>query len=452
MRPFYGAVLTLIFTSQAFATVVIPKTLERQQDPVVISGEKLPIEVLGFPIANYGLFAFQDGRFVPIPFQIDEKKNGDYVFTSGPKASKDDDKGRFDSDDELVFMVKDSGGYAPQIFWPKGVKIGSVIELVDPLDNKRGWTFLFVFDSPAPRSDVDYVSYDNSTETIFAQRYVMKYHPKAKLGFGYLAITKEGNGHGEDVNTVDRLKIRFEADTLFGAHISKNEEDFTAKTIAWIDGPVRVIRAVSARIVLFWKIPSPAARLNNIYYFNQFEFPTKVDFPLKPSTVIKNSVFRVSSDGRCNVLGGLFYNSRNPNGVILDGRMDESEKALDMGTYKWSVATGDDKYPGGWLNRLFYDKKSPVHPQLYYVDDKGHLDAPEDEPGSCPDIGYIIEKIELISSGSLELSSVMYQIPQYKPKAEVEYLNIIDYPLVVRCRLEKPIQSQYDVKTDKTLQ
>lgn len=436
-----SAALTLLCASQTFAVVVFPKTLDRMEDPVIIEGEKLPNEVLGFPLSSYGLFAFKDDKFVPIPFQIDEKKYGDYVFTFGPKASEDDDKGRLDSDDELVFMVKDSGSYAPQIFWPKGVKTGASIELVDPLNNKKAWAFLFVFDSFAPRSNVDYVSYDNPTETIFAQRYVMRYHPKAKLGFGYLAITEEGKGRGKNVNTVDRLKIRFEADTLFGIHIVKNEEDFTSKTIAWIDGPVRVIRGVSARIVLFWKIPSPAARLNNIYYFNHFEFPVRVDFPFEPSTFIKNSIFRVSSDGRCSVLGGLFYNSRNKNGVVLDGKIDEAEKALDKGTYKWSVATGDEKYPGGWFNRLFYDPKSPTHPQLYYIDDRDYLDLPEDESGSCPDIGYIIEKIELIKGGSLELSSVMYQVPQYKPGLEAEYLSILDYPLAVKCRIEEPLKS-----------
>ena len=49
--------------------------------------------------------------------------------------------------------------------------------------------------------------------------------------------------------------------------------------VAWIDGPIRVVRRTKNRQTLFWKIPTPSATLDNIYYANAFEFPTRVDLP-----------------------------------------------------------------------------------------------------------------------------------------------------------------------------
>jgi len=436
-----SALILFACSTSLYSTVVLPKTLDRTEDPVIIEGKDFPERILGLPIENYGLFAYLDGKFSPIPFQIDERKNGDYVFPLGPKADEDIDDGKFDADDELVFMVKDSGGYAPQPFWPKGVKLCAPIEITDPLNDKKAWAFLFLFDKRAPRSKTDYVRYEHKTETIYAQRYVMSFHPKAKLGFGYLAITKEGNGPGGDVNSADRLKIRFEATTILGIKIQRHEEDFTSKTIAWIDGPVRIIRRVKARIILFLKIPSPAAKLDNIYYFNSFEFPVLVDLPFDPSKFFKSSTFRVSSDGLCKNLGKRFYNSRNKEGVIIDGRMSEDEKNLDLGTYTWMLATGPKEHPGGWFSRLFYDKNSPTHPKLYYVDDRTRSDPPEDSLGQCAEIGYYIENLQLLKNGTFELISVMHQIPHYEPGDEVEYLNIVDHPLQVKCSLAEPMKA-----------
>ncbi len=432
----------MLCAPSARSTAVLPKTIDRTEDPVIVRGGEFPERMLGFPIESYGLFAYVDGAFKPIPFQIDERRDGDYVFPFGPKASEDTDGGRFDADDELVFMVKDAGGYAPQPFWPKGVKLCSSVEITDPLNGKKAWVFLFLFDKKAPRSKIDYVRYEHSTGTIYAERYVMGFHPRAKLGFGYLAITKEGNGAGRKFNSVDRLKIRFEATTVLGIKISRNEEEFTSRTIAWIDGPVRIIRRVKARIILILKIPSPAATLDNIYYFNAFEFPVVVHLPFDPSAVIKSSTFRVSSDGLCigSRMGGRFYNSRNTAGVVIDGRMSEDEKRMDVGTYSWMVATGTEKHPGGWFSRLFYDRDSPIHPKLYYVDGKDSRDPPEDSPGQCADIGYYIEDLQLIKKERLELKSVMHQVPRYEPGDEAIYLNIADHPLQVKCSLMEPLQ------------
>jgi hypothetical protein len=260
----------------------------------------------------------------------------------------------------------------------------------------------------------------------------MAFHPKATIGIGDLAILPAGGGDG--VDRVDRLKIRFQAVGPLGIRINKNEEDFSAKTVAWIDGPVRVIRRTANRMVLFWKIPTPSAELDNVYYGNAFEFPTRVDLPFDSDTFISQPVFRVSTDLMCaSANGWVFHNGPNPAGVVVDGVMSDAETKLDPKTYRWSAMHATK--PGasaGWLNRLLYPMiNTPVHPTLYYRDDAARPDPPEDDPGECGDLGYYLEGVEKIKKGRFELLSVMYNYPEFSPAVVERIMAVLDHPLKV---------------------
>ena len=82
------------------------RTLARKADPVEIPGKELPA-LLGSGSEEIRLVALQHGEWIPIPIQIDERKeilagSGehliDYVFPYGPLSEKDEDP-TFDSND-----------------------------------------------------------------------------------------------------------------------------------------------------------------------------------------------------------------------------------------------------------------------------------------------------------------------------------------------------------------
>jgi hypothetical protein len=183
-----------------------------------------------------------------------------------------------------------------------------------------------------------------------------------------------------------------------------------------------------------WKLKSPKAVMDNVYFVNAFEFPTIVELPFRSDLLMKNPRFRVSSDGRCLSQPRMFYNSRNPNGVKVDGVNSDAEKQLDRRPYTWSVVT-DGYGRGAWMNRLVYDTTAtPVQPHLYYNDDRNARDAPEDQPGECGDIGYTLENLGQLKKDKLYLKSIMYNIDDYQPKRVAEFLNILDRPLRVAAR------------------
>ena len=432
----------LLAAGPSAAVVVVPDTLDRELDPVVVRGDRL-VDLAGRPIDRLGLFASVDGALSPIPFQIDERDaDGDFVFPYGPKADPKAGDGLLGAGDELVFMAADAGASAPPPLWPDDWKAAAVIELTDPTDDGRAWAYLLAFDEPPAKSAVDYVAYDNRTATVTTDRYRMGFHPKATIGIGDLAVLPGGGGDGSD--DVDRLKIRFSGKTIFGFTVNRQEEDFSSKTIAWIDGPVRVVRRTRNRMVLFWKIPSPASDIDNVYYRNSFEFPTRVELPFDAKSIFKSGEFRVSTDLDCDeVTGRVFRNENNPVGVTIDGRTDDAERALDARPYDWSSVAGrGENDRGGWLNRLVYDPTiAPIRPVLYYVDDETALDPPEDYPGQCGDIGYYLEGMVDVKKGMFELVSVLYQIPDDDPRTIRRALKVLDAPLAVAVR---PVRSRAD--------
>jgi len=436
MRRVFFTLLASGFTVFASSSVhaTQQKTIKRTTDPIVISGAQLS-QFDGVRIGNIRVYAESGGKLTPIPYQIDERKpDGDLAFPLGPNPSFDEDKGTFDRNDEILFMTKDLGGKADSNHYPDGVDKNVEVLISDPLTKEEGWAYIFALSAPPPSSDIDYVSCDKACNTVKALHYENVFTRDARIGFDELAITKAGGGTGK--NLIDRLKIRAKTGTkIIPITIRKNEGDCVSELIAYIDGPVRVIRRTKNQMFLFWKIPTPAAFIDNVYYYNYFLWPTVVDVPFHVNKLLKNCEFLVVTDGNSNSKGRIFINSNNLEGVVMDGKMSEEEKNLDLSPYNWSVVyctkEGDT---GGWMNRLIYDTTIEVQPMLFYLDDKMVKEPPEHEKGYFGAIGYDLKKMETLRSGTWELTSIMYNIPAYRPGDEVEYLNIIDHPIEVKVK------------------
>ena len=428
---FTRLVSALIIFASSNAHTIQKKTIKRTTDPIIISGEELS-QFDGAKIGNIRVYAESDGKLAPIPYQIDERKpDGDLAFPLGPDPSFDEDKGTFDKNDEIVFMTKDLGGKADSDNYPDGVDKNVEVSISDPLTKEKGWAYIFSFSAPPPASDVDYVSCDKACNKLEALHYENAFAGDAKIGFDKLAITKTGGGTGK--NLIDRLKIRAKTRTkVIPITIRRNESDCVSLLIGYIDGPVRVIRRSKNQMFLFWKIPAPASVIDNVYYYNHFLWPTVVDVPFHVSKLLKDCEFLIVTDGNSNSKGRIFSNSNNLKGVVMDGKMSEAEKNLDLSPYKWSVVYGTNEGDtGGWMNRLIYDTTIAVQPMLFYLDDEMVKEPPEREKGYFGAIGYDLKNMETLNSGPWELTSIMYNIPAYKPGDEVEYLNIIDHPIGV---------------------
>ena len=409
------------------------KNLARTYDPILIVGEKAP-SLKGVPVDSLALFVWRDGSPVQIPFQVDEKTpNGHYVFAHYFKNSEIDD-GLLDANDEMVFMAADMGSRPANITWPKGATDCVEIIATDPDDGGVAFAYLFSFKDTAPTCPVDYVICRPEKDEIETVDFFTAYDPDAPISTDRLIIKPSFGGSGYDV--ADRLKIRVKAKTALNlVEIYRTEEDFNVEITAYTDGSVRVLRQTRAWQTLFWGIPSPSSTQTSIYYRNQMQFPITIDVPFDVSMFFKEVSLRVSIDTPSDVPGlRRYYNNHNTDGVDVDGKMSPREKNINKGQVHWQVVAGTTpQHPEGWfsVHEITSSKSTSISLPLWYVDDVDFVDPPENIQGSCGNLGFMLQGIDMLKKGYLKIIVKQFPVINYKPGDENEFLKIDQRPLVI---------------------
>jgi hypothetical protein len=430
-RAALAAALLLLFFGHAGAEP--GKTLTRTKDPVVVSGASVTA-ALGVPATNLALFACAE-RAVPIPFQIDERRDGGYVLTDGPEAGVDLDRGRLDADDEIAFISADLGRRCGREELPQVFVSMTEITITDPLDGGEGFAYLVAYDRIAPRSPVDYVVLNAAKNVIETTDYVVGYNPDAPISINLLKVPRSAGGSGQSV--ADRQKVRAHATSAWNlVHISKNADDFQAEVLAYSDGPVRVIRRTRNWVNLIWRIPSPSVELTSMYWKTGMSFPLEIRMPFNISAFFRDVGMTIYVDTPPDVPGRVFYNRHNRGGVLIDGRTSQAERDLDRRPSDWQVVAGTTPaHPEGWFSRqVFNAAQVPVRLPLFYVDDAATPDPPERFPGCFGCLGFELAGLQDIPAGSYRIQVEMFPLIDFRPGDEAAFLQITDAPLSVTAK------------------
>lgn len=406
------------------------KTLKRTDDPVVMEGKAFP-SLTGTPPEKLTMMARHDDEWELVPFQIDQKKpGGDYCFTMGPKAAADPDP-NLDDNDELVFMVKDTGDRFGGDRWPEGAMEGAEIEVTDPKDGGKGWLYLFSCREKAPRSEKDYIRLEIDREA--GRRKVITYEyamggPTNAIYPDYLARVKPDGSPGPDV--LDRLKMRGKVILRTGLKVDFHMDEFTkARDLGWIDGPVRVLHLADGylQIAKFIKLKGSGYSLIS-YYVNHMIWPMVIEVPFR-TPIIKDVEFYGYMDFNSNVYGSYPFSAANPlnKQVVLDGRTSEAEANLDRSTpISWNAGFGPQ---GALVSRLFFKPESGNIKRLpFYLDDKNASDPPEDDKG-VSGVGYNLVGAHNNTTENSVAYQYYYYLSELKPEEVHRILDILDHPV-----------------------
>ncbi|MFO8058614.1 MAG: hypothetical protein R6V10_15115, partial [bacterium] len=319
---FFVMVAGLLICGGLFAGSGGQKTMDRSEAPVVIEASDIP-EMEGAKIERLALFAFQDGGFTPVPFQVDERlENGIYVYTQGPEPNADKGDRKMDGRDELVFMARDSADQAPaDASLPCDSCRSAELSLTDPAGGGKAWLYLAECNGAPPRSEKDYVrhEFDGTRDWVKSGRY----HFSEKRGESYfdrLALQGASGEVGEDL--CDRLKGRGTITAAAGmVEINTPESKVKGSLKAWIDGPVRVIHLMEGYIKFSIIKLNIGGVSQNLFYPNYFVTPITVNTPVSPDSVLTTFVMRYAIDWKENFEGTRYYDPINDKGVVLDGEM-----------------------------------------------------------------------------------------------------------------------------------
>lgn len=424
-------------TAPSPSSVTGRKTLTRKADYVVVRGKRMK-KNLHTRIDRLSLFVKQEGKVQPIPFQIDEiNAEGEWILPHVPPylrdasvvVERDDDNGCLDENDELVFMIRDSGDRLLRADFPEGALAVDEIMLTDPVDNGRAWVYLCSFCSNPPLSDRDYVSY------VFPQNRVIT--DDYELGFSLeVPVSWDSISFRGEPNMIDRMKIRFSM-KIFGIRYRRDETHFKSDLSSYKDGPVRVIRRVRSSFRLNRLLKTPSTASESIYYDNAVVAPFRVKVPVSMKAlpgIVSGLEVRGGVDMQ-NMHGWSFRADVEDRWMSIDGAMDEKEKSIQGEGSTWFLLAGT---PGAFLCRMILDRnwdgsfqELPMTTDLFYVDDDHTPDPPEFVPGQSPNVGFFMRGAENLSRGTYYFFIINYMIKDYQNGREVEFLNILDQPVRV---------------------
>ena len=372
---------TIILTFLSSTVVFSQSPINRDSDPVVIAGDQIS-DLLGVDVNHIVGFRF-DGNWHQIPIQIDEKMwvdfvdvynnifpavrgNGTVAYTDPNTYVGADTDPTFDQDDELVFMVKDSGIRALGCtLLPSGVfdQNSIEIEIYDNLGGKRAYVYLFETDgSLVPDAGADYVTYSFD---LLAGSYIPNYNlnngpnpedsevntPYYRTHFSDRWIRDELNiyvasSDGSDI--LDRHKNMFSP-----GNCARTEDTFSAGEGAFftnIDGPIRAIRSYMGAN------SGPSTQREHLFYEKRHDVTTFL-------RVHAISGVMDMYDYGPDAAGMAYYNDFNLGGVSVDGMPD----SITSGPINWEMVTGSQGT--AMISLIVTTDISPFSYTSYYSDD-----------------------------------------------------------------------------------
>ena len=410
--------------------------LRRFPDPVFLTGNMFPLSVQGCVIGELGLYRYENRVFEPIRFQVDERTpEGDWVFPFGRRNNSNAGNGRVDPQDVLMFMARDAAGRAPRAALPEGATSVDEIEIIDPVDSRRGWVYLARHaGNPPPRCTLPgYVRYDADKEIVETSctraEYLITKNGLHTTFYKHHSTPPEAGGSGE--NLVDRLKFRVKLRFLFNlVPVSLDEERLGSDMVAYILGPVRNVR----RYRQFVKLPLGFRGVKTYADVEQYEsfasVPVTFNIPGGFGGIVSSVELQIGTDYSPGVIGSRFLNNHLTEPVLIDGYMSEQEKQFPTDRDEWRLVFGPY---GVLMARSLYPPEllEMVDIEQGYLDDLNTALPVERYPGS---IGYAYSAVRTtrMKPGRYRMFLDFYFPPNYEPGDEETFLLLRDHPLTIR--------------------
>jgi len=335
MKKMLIGVLLLMVTSQAQI-----KTMERRYVPILLHGSQIPRIDLAWKEWTAFRYDRAAGSWRIVPWQVDE-------VDSNNKYNKEKD-GVIDANDEILCMPEDLGDQAMAFEWLEDPQARQQprIELTFTEENdsrKKGWLYLYrhVSTDQAPLSYHQRYSpalAGTAADTTRTLAYTIGHNRDGWIDFVSLSLSPH-------TDLVDRLKLRFSGETVFGGlgKYTCSEDTLNNGSSSYHTGLIRAFHDQRTLFSLPKIWPKP---INTDYQLEYYPYSfrigvagIKVD-PLLLAVAGLKSI-RQSLDLSAQAAGGKFYSASNPGGVPIDGNIDNINTTLSTtDKAQWLLASG----------------------------------------------------------------------------------------------------------------
>ncbi|MBL4608077.1 MAG: hypothetical protein JKY01_09650 [Pseudomonadales bacterium] len=355
----------------------------RSIEVVVVSGEKLPA-LLGKEYQNYSVMVVDGETLLPIPYQFDERNEGGFIYASGGSLAILGTENILDKEDELAFMLKDTGIKAEpeQLSAVSGAVVAEFeVELGDHM------RYAYLIEGNSERSEKHYTHFNKETGLITTSAYTLQVDPDNLLVWG--DYTYEGYAE-KNVSLLDTMKLRVNGRIGFIKATIYNKL-IPSEIVAVKNGPVRSIIEMDASIgMLGINVLTVGASVTITE--NSTEFPVFLTIP-KAAAVLSSLDIEVSLD-LDNMEKARYRTELGPKEPVIQGGggADPKDLAVDLDHNWLSVSSNKNWDIIAFFNR---NKDVTVTLEALYKDSAldGKVDKPERVKGSSPQAGYLITDI-----------------------------------------------------------
>ncbi|PCJ13421.1 MAG: hypothetical protein COB04_16465 [Gammaproteobacteria bacterium] len=346
-------------------------------------------KVLGHSSDDYSVMVFNGSELAPIPFQFDDLNDKGFPYVPGGSLVIDGQEGIIEAQDELVFMIRDSGSKANAEALA-AISGKAVLEL--ELKDDHMQRFAYLIKGNSDRSDVHYTHYNQETGFIKTDHFTLQTDPGNIFVWSDLLY----EGYEANKSIWDTMKIRIRARLGF-LKTTLSNRFIPSEVIAVKNGAVRSIISVDATIALFG-VELASAGANVTVTSQTLQFPVHITVP-KAANVLSDLDIDISLD--FHEMDGVHIRS----GAGSKEYLIAGEEGLKKGAQPKDLAlspedswlTGTTRQ--GWDIVAFFVGSDNFTPDLdvLYLDHgrDSEEDGPERYEGSFPQVGYVVNELPI---------------------------------------------------------
>ena len=349
---------------------------------VKLSGQDFP-GVQGKALNALSVMRVEQGRFVPVAYQFDERDEHGMVWFEGSEFSMAGDAGHLDTADQLLMMLTDAGPQAPATLRPTQGAIVADVEVANRCH-------FYLVEGNSQRSQNYYVAHDIDNGMTRTALYELNVEPENELNWLYLGY----QGYQGDGSIIDTLKMRMSAGVLSRfTRMSLDNHNLRPKQVGHLLGPIRSVMHLRTKVVLAG-IPVMTIQVQAMRYAAHYEAHTFARIPDLYRATLKDPEVAVTVDGNAQI-GARVYTARFADSpVTVDGKVDGEDEvfanqSLSMDE-NWILF--DSRKQFSLLTAMTVpDELLDTPVKLIYEDDSALRVEPEQFTGQLPNLGYSLQ-------------------------------------------------------------
>lgn len=376
----FFALLSMVFFSGSSIAVGLSKI---EKNKVIIFRGYEFSKAMKTEISELSLMAMDGRNLSPIPYQIDEVNINGVVYFSDGKVPIDGQEKILDSQDEILFMMRDAGD-------KKGKKVkvdGKVLYEIKIITAAGGERYIYLVEGSRLRSDETYVRYSSDIRRVETEAYTIALNEKNLLFFDEYQFAGYKGPHGEPFDGV-KLKMKTGIVLPFPRY-SFGSKYIKGRSASEHIGPVRTTVNIDVR-VSFLKIPLQKYKMQVQYFPYSTTYATDIPIKRYQRALLSNPEISIYVDG--NQLEGSTLETANLPTIkgFVDSKVSEDESELIENGISRENAWMRLKTPYDLDVFAFFELmgEHDMEVGLYYDDNFELKDKPERFQGVGPAMGY----------------------------------------------------------------